>query len=239
MEPTTAPRPAPAAAPPSAGRTVAARTVLTWCLVLGAARVGGAFDPSGVLVVLPVALYPACLLLVPPHELPAHGLRRPRGAWAVAQGTAVVALAYAVPVGLCHVVLGTGDDNWVTWLPRLFEHLAPGRPRLALVLMVVCMGLLVPVAEEVFFRGVVHTVAVRRHGPVAGVLLVAAGWALVHTGDYGLRPFDPVVLAGMLPSVLLMGLALGWCRQRTGSVPACVAAQSFCNLLLLAWAVTR
>ena len=75
-----------------------------------------------------------------------------------------------------------------------------------------------------------------RIGVWPAIVTVSAVWAVSHLGDYGLTPFDPIMIAAMLPSVALMGLALGACRVITGSAVACVVAQGAGNLVLVAWA---
>lgn len=79
-----------------------------------------------------------------------------------------------------------------------------------------------------------HGVATR-HGPVVAVLTASAAWALVHLGDYGLSPLNARVVLDVLPSVFVIGLALGWCRLVTGSGVACAVAQGTANLLLAVW----
>jgi membrane protease YdiL (CAAX protease family) len=113
----------------------------------------------------------------------------------------------------------------------------PGSPILAITAMFVSMGLLVPLAEEVFYRGVLHRAVSQKLAVVPTVLVISAGWALVHIGDYGLVPFDPQVLAGMLPSVFVMGLALGYCREVTSSVVGSTIAQGTANVLFTLWAL--
>jgi hypothetical protein len=54
-------------------------------------------------------------------------------------------------------------------------------------------------------------------------------------GNYGLRPYNPFVIVGVLLSVFLMGLALGACRLITGSVQGSAIAQGTANLLMVVW----
>jgi len=208
--------------------------------LLAVVRIAGAW--SEVAMPAAIALTPAAVLLLPRSEREPAGLHLDVGARQVAEGVAVVLGSYVVVVAGCLWVFGSASPHdWLGAIRPLFESMAPfdpgsaGHRVVALALAVVCMGVLVPAAEEVFFRGVLHRAASRRWGPLAAVLLTASGWALVHLGDYGLRPFDAAEIAGMLPSVALMGLALGWCRVRTGSALACVVAQGAANLALTVW----
>ncbi|WP_347350956.1 CPBP family intramembrane glutamic endopeptidase [Intrasporangium sp.] len=204
---------------------------------LATVRLLGAFSQS--LMVVSVVLTPLVLLVLPRAAWATVGLRPAVSARRVAEGIAVVVASYALSVGACVLLVGTGRDNWALGLRTLVVDTAPAAPAGLVALgAVLVLGLLVPLAEETCFRGVLHTTLANRHGGPVAVVVTAAAWALVHLGDYGLRPFDGTVIAGVLPSVFLMGLALGFCRVRTGSVYACVLAQGVANLLLLGWVLT-
>ncbi|KUF16295.1 CPBP family intramembrane glutamic endopeptidase [Streptomyces silvensis] len=198
--------------------------------VLAAVRVAGAFTVP--VMVLSVALSAAVLVVLPRADWAGAGLRRCAPLPAVL-GTALVAVVYAQTFLATRDAFGDGDDNWNTWMPRLFEGTVPGAPWADVVAMVLALGVLVPLVEEVCYRGVLYRAVEVRWGGYAAVVSTAAGWAAVHVGDYGLNPFNWKVLCGLLPSVFLMGLALGFLRAVTGSALACAAAQGVCNLLLL------
>jgi membrane protease YdiL (CAAX protease family) len=161
-------------------------------------------------------------------------LRRP-AAGPVLAGAALVLASYAIVVVGCQFIFGSGATNWVTWIPGVFRSLVPGSPAVRYVTMAVCLGFLVPIAEEAFYRGVMHDLVGRSLGRIAAVVLTAAGWAAVHLGDYGLHPFRLSVALGAVASVFVMGLALGICRLLSGSFLASAAAQGAANLALLAW----
>ncbi|MFD9907018.1 CPBP family intramembrane glutamic endopeptidase [Streptomyces sp. NPDC059063] len=198
--------------------------------VLAAVRVAGAFTFP--VMVLSVALSAAVLLVLPRGEWAAAGLRTFAAAPALL-GTALVAVVYGQTFLATRDAFGRGDDNWTTWMPKLFEGMVPGVPWADVVAMVLALGVLVPLVEEVCYRGVLYRAVEVRWGTYPAVLATAVGWAAVHVGDYGLHPYNPKVLCGLLPSVFLMGLALGFCRAVTGSAFACALAQGVCNLLLL------
>lgn len=199
--------------------------------VLAAVRLAGAFDFT--LMVLSVALSACALLVVEREGWHRTGLRGfpPRTALLT---TGLVALVYAQTFLAARGAFGAGDDNWTVWVPRIFQGMVPGAPWADTAAMLLCLGLLVPLVEEVCYRGVLYEAVERERGGAAAVVTTAAAWSFVHLGDYGLKPFDAEVAAGAVLSVFLMGLALGLCRAVTGSVPACAAAQGVCNLMLLA-----
>ncbi|MFF1793957.1 lysostaphin resistance A-like protein [Kitasatospora sp. NPDC086009] len=243
----TANRPVAAPAPPEPAATGRARTlhrlrdrhratpVASAALlfaVLASVRIAGAFAIP--LMVLSVGLSALVLTVLDRPDRAAAGLRRFRFGPAAA-GTALVVLAYADTVFATRAAFGRGGGNWTALIPELFRQLAPGAPVVAGLAMVVCMGVLVPLVEEVCYRGVLYHAVERGRGPVVAIAATSAAWALVHLGDYGLNPFDTRVITGVLPSVFTMGLALGVCRAWTGSALASAVAQGTANLLLLGW----
>lgn len=94
---------------------------------------------------------------------------------------------------------------------------AGGLPAAAALLLVV---LVVPVGQELLFRGIVTTVLLR-HGAVAGVL----GSALVFAAAHG--PTPAAVTA------LVLGLVTAELRRRSGSVWPAIVAHAAHNLVLV------
>lgn len=68
------------------------------------------------------------------------------------------------------------------------------------------IGLVVPLAEEIMFRGVFQTILTRYYGAVLGVILSAFIFALIH--------IDPALMAPLL----VMGFMLAWLRHRFVSI---------------------
>jgi membrane protease YdiL (CAAX protease family) len=89
-----------------------------------------------------------------------------------------------------------------------------GREWLTLAIALVLLGLLVPLCEELLFRGLGFA-AVHRFA----VPLTATAFAIAHG------------LPALLPPVFVAGLALGELRRRTGSLWPGVAAHATVNLL--------
>ncbi len=107
------------------------------------------------------------------------------------------------------------------------EHLLVHWQSVPLVLIVISLGLIPGICEEIFFRGLLLS-AVRRQLRAGGaVLATAVAFGLFH-----------VVLAGgaapsrFLPS-LLMGLLLGWITLRTRSILPAMLLHATHNSLLL------
>ncbi|WP_019123193.1 type II CAAX endopeptidase family protein [Brevibacillus massiliensis] len=81
----------------------------------------------------------------------------------------------------------------------------------------VIIGVAVPFAEEIFFRGIIQTYLVRRWGAVWGILLSSFWFALVH------------VDVALFPPLFAIGLALGIIRHRFQSIWGSVILHSLNN----------
>jgi membrane protease YdiL (CAAX protease family) len=222
---------APAASGAARGGIVTARLAVACYLALAGVRVAGAFSVP--VMVLSMAAMPAVLLLAPRADWSCPGALRDRPWWTAGAGVGVVLACYAAAVAASFAAFGSTDDNWLTGIPRLFAQLVPGPTALRVAAMLVCLGVVVPLVEEVCYRGVFFAAAGRRFGAAGAVLVTSALWAAVHLGDYGLNPYHPAVVASSQVSVFVMGLGLGVCRVATGSVSACVVAQGTANLALV------
>jgi uncharacterized protein len=201
--------------------------------VLATVRIAGAFQLG--LAVLAIALTPCVLATVPRRSWSRIGLVRPLGRARLVRGCLVVFAIYALVAAGNVAVFGTGADNWMTGVTAAFESLFPGNPALWVPAMIVAMGVVIPLFEEVCYRGVLLAAVLGRYGPRWAVVVTSAGWALVHIGNYGLLPYNPLVIVGAVLSVFLMGLALGACRLITGSVWGSAIAQGSANLLMVTW----
>lgn len=92
------------------------------------------------------------------------------------------------------------------------------------ITLVVFAGLLAPIVEELFFRGLVQTALVARFGPLVGIGLTAFAFGLVH-----LEPANLHLLA-------IVGVALGWLRWRYRSLwPSMIAHATFNSITLIAY----
>jgi len=80
------------------------------------------------------------------------------------------------------------------------------------------IGLLVPLAEELLFRGLIQSYLVKRWGAFLGILVSSLWFALLH-----------IDLALFVP-LLLIGLALGYVRHHFDSLWAAVVLHSLNNL---------
>jgi len=97
------------------------------------------------------------------------------------------------------------------------------KPQNALQLVVTVLGLclLVPVAEEMVFRGMIQRIFSRNMGPVLGVLLAGAIFGAVHLS------------AHLLISITCFGLFLGFLFESTGNLVYPMVAHAIFNTVAL------
>jgi len=145
------------------------------------------------------------------------GLVRPPESWLM---RGLLLAVGAVPaVGLVNLAVsafqGTPIDN-----PQL-EALSPVGLSLGNFLLVLLLaGLVVPLAEELAFRGLLQGWLRERYGPTAGILLSALLFAVVHG------------IPALIPALLLVGLLLGWLYERSGSLWPAVAMHGAFNAIM-------
>ncbi len=92
-------------------------------------------------------------------------------------------------------------------------------------LVVVAVVILAPIAEEIFFRGVVFNAWLREGGP---------RWALF--GSSGLFALIHLSVVALVP-IFLLGLALAWVYRRTGNLLAPIAMHATVNGISVALAL--
>lgn len=84
-----------------------------------------------------------------------------------------------------------------------------------------------PLAEELIFRGFLQPLLVRSMGTVAGILVAAIPFGLLHFSEYGNSWRHAVLISGA-------GAAFGWMRHRAGSTKASTLMHSAYNMLFFA-----
>ena len=110
------------------------------------------------------------------------------------------------------------------WSNSMPESLGDG----TVILLGFVMLILMPVGEEILFRGIAYIGFAGRFGQAKGIVLSALLFALLH--GY-IRSFVPLVLGGV--PIFLMGLTLAWLYLRTKSLIPCIITHSLVNLILI------
>ena len=151
-------------------------------------------------VVAPLAAFAAAVLLRI-RSLSAFGVRRVSWRWLlIGVGAGVVAFAVKGLVVIAFTAL-TGNNS----TPQTMYADGGSGGVLSLILATVFIGLLVPLSEELFFRGVL-TNALLRYGPFVGVV----GSTLIFAIAHGINI--------VLPVAVLMGLIGAEMFRRSGSI---------------------
>jgi hypothetical protein len=145
------------------------------------------------------------------------GLRGVHWAWFVAAvGVVVVFLPLRAAIGLAIVYL---LHLPLESLQARAELLAADLSWLAFFSTLLMAGLLIPFAEELFFRGVLFGWLRRRYGLWAGIIASALIFAVAHA--------DLAVGA----SNLILGFVLAWMYDRSRSLWTCVAVHAVNNAI--------
>lgn len=105
-----------------------------------------------------------------------------------------------------YLPLGRGPQHW-----ELLQD--PGSVGFWLYMAVSSYGL-VPVVEELFFRGYVQARLAEDFGPPAAILMTALLFAFSHTQYFIASPLG----SGMLAAILFSAILGGYVRHRTGSL---------------------
>lgn len=152
--------------------------------------------------------------------LPSFPGRDPQGALMAGIGWGVLAW-----IGSTAVLVIVG---WL--LERIGSPPEAGAAELAIeivnpALVVLAVVILAPIAEEVFFRGVVFNAWLREGGRRYAYIGSAALFAIIH-----------VSLVSLIP-IFLLGLALAWVYERTGSLLAPMAMHATVNGISVALAL--
>jgi membrane protease YdiL (CAAX protease family) len=121
---------------------------------------------------------------------------------------------------------------WIAWMAiselvlqsMHMEQPAPWRAYAPLIvaLRILAIGILGPIAEELIFRGLLFGRLAPRIGAVVTIVLLAAGWSLIHLPN-GYQ-WTTIAL------IFIDGLILGFARKHTGSVYVPIAMHILGNL---------
>ncbi len=104
---------------------------------------------------------------------------------------------------------------------EVIRELKPTSPvQFAVTLLGLCI--LVPLAEETVFRGLVQQVFTRNMGPLVAILLAGATFGAVHLN------------AHLLVSIAVFGWFLGWIYHATGNLSYTIVAHAIFNTAALA-----
>jgi membrane protease YdiL (CAAX protease family) len=218
------------------GGSVPQRTTIPPLLAIGAVVVGLSAMPLVAVTTLPygmrVMLAVSELALLAPGLLALLAYRAPvahvLGRWPLDRRTALLMVAGGSSLWMAS--LGLLELQYTVWAPsagyleafrRLHEALRPSGVADALVSLL-AIAVIPAVCEELLVRGIVLPSLVRPAGPWGAIVISAVVFAVIHLDPY------------RTPFTLVLGLALGFLRVRTGSLLACVVAHAVLNALTFA-----
>ncbi len=122
-----------------------------------------------------------------------------------------------------------GLGNLVQWEQQQWANSMPENlGDSTVILLGFVMLILMPVGEEILFRGIACIGFAGRFGQTKGMVFSALLFMVLH--GY-IRSFVPLVLGGV--PIFLMGLTLAWLYIRTKSLIPCIITHSLVNLILI------
>ncbi len=131
---------------------------------------------------------------------------RPFAGWWVALAPLLTAVQLTgmalINVGIIQPLMGEAFENPQIEAITGGLSLTPGD----LVLLLILVAVIAPIAEELFFRGMLYPVLRRRWGVGVAVVVNALVFAVIH------------VIPILIPGLFFVGLILAWVRERSGSV---------------------
>lgn len=99
------------------------------------------------------------------------------------------------------------------------------------IALAIGVGFLVPIAEEMVFRGLIQNAVARKYGQVVGLIVASMAFAIPHLPNFiQLNVSGAAMAAGML-QVTILGFVIGGILIITRRLGACIAAHVFNNCL--------
>lgn len=134
-----------------------------------------------------------------------------REAWGLLMGLPMMVAITLIMIPITNSL--ENDDNVVT------ESLLNVDGALETVMAILGVMFLIPLCEELIFRGVLQPAIRRRTGPITSIVLTALIFGLVHA--FNIDPAADQLLLQLIATVggiFLLALLLGWAREKTGGI---------------------
>lgn len=88
-------------------------------------------------------------------------------------------------------------------------------------ILFILVAIIAPIAEELFFRGMLYPLLRQRWSPKIAIVINGFVFALIH--------FIPI----LIPGLFFVGMVLAWLRERSGSIIPCMLLHALQNGLVL------
>ncbi len=182
------------------------RLILTEYVFYGILRIAGSFVAA--------FLYAHYVLRKPLRECYV-GKPLPKRKWCI--------VAVAMPGAMClfYLFLARGTFR--------MEALSSDGLVYAVVFTLLGTGIVAPVVEELFFRGILNSALQKRWGVRGCALLTSLVFAVIHVGNIDMEDYRQVIC--IVFSCALAGLALFFVTIRTGSIWSAVVIHGLYNVL--------
>ena len=87
--------------------------------------------------------------------------------------------------------------------------------------LLILVAIIAPIAEELFFRGMLYPLLRQRWSPKVAIVINGLVFALIH--------FIPI----LIPGLFFVGMVLAWVRERSGSIIPCILLHALQNGMVL------
>jgi len=121
------------------------------------------------------------------------------------------------------VTAQSGRDTVPDFMTDIYVSSQSAGPAFS-VLLAFTLIVVAPLGEEIVFRGFFFRGLANGFGPFMAIVITSVIWAGMHV------QYDPFFMT----QVAVFGLALGWLRWRSGSLPLAMAVHAIINALALA-----
>ena len=209
------------------GTAVIAFVIIGIALALGSDLTAAAGMTATPLFVLGIAIYVVVVLAVylfavrgNPNGWQALGLRSFNQGWFLA--LPLLAMVQLIGMGVINTLLVTPFLGGDFENPQI-EAITGGGvlTQRDLILLMLLIAVVAPIAEELFFRGMLYPVLRRRWSSPIAIGVNGLLFALIH------------VIPVILPGLFFVGIVLAWVRERSGSLWPCILLHALQNGIVL------
>lgn len=162
-------------------------------------------------------------------------VRRPANPAYILIGIVVVSAWFLGTWVLLYWIFDFNPSNWFVMAPKpsIAQFSITKHNAWQLFPFVALMAISIsPVAEELFFRGLLLTSFEHRFSAFSANLFQGFLFGFTHLTHFGLSPFDTALIITMIPTIAVAGVIYGWVIQKTCSVFSGTIVHAFGNLLI-------
>ncbi len=166
------------------------------------------------------------------HEI---RLRRPANRIYILKGLVLISAWFLSTWILLYLLLGFSTSNWfvMTLKPIITQFGITKHNAWQLFPLVVLTAVTIsPIAEELFFRGLLLKSFEYRLSAFSANLFQGFLFGFIHLTHFGLNPFDPALIITMMPTITLAGIIYGWAIQKADSILSGTIIHAFNNFLI-------